>query len=51
MQLGELKGYQRNIKKEVNDLIWKFTWDNRPIQIERNVMLFLKNDWKKGDFY
>jgi hypothetical protein len=27
-------------KKEVNDLIWKFIWDNKPNQIERNVCCY-----------
>ena len=25
------------LKKGVNDLIWKFIWDNKPNQIERSV--------------
>jgi hypothetical protein len=43
MQLGEMKGYKRNIKKEVNDLIWKFIWENKPNQIERNVCWLYNN--------
>ena len=27
-------------KKEVNDLIWKVIWDNKPNQIERNVCCY-----------
>jgi hypothetical protein len=34
-----MKGHQRNTK-EVNDLIWKFIWDNKPNQIERNVCCY-----------
>jgi hypothetical protein len=30
-------GGTREIKKEVNDLTWKFICDNNPNQIERNV--------------
>jgi hypothetical protein len=43
MQLGEIKGYKKNIKKEVNDLIWKFIWDNKPNKIERNVWCLYNN--------
>jgi hypothetical protein len=27
----EMKGIPEKYKKEVNDLIWKFLWDNKPI--------------------
>jgi hypothetical protein len=30
----------RKYKKEVNDLIWKVIWDNKPNQIERNVCCY-----------
>jgi hypothetical protein len=33
----EMRGIPEKYKKEVNDLIWKFLWDNKPNQIERNV--------------
>jgi hypothetical protein len=32
-----MRGIPEKYKKEVNDLIWKFLWDNKPNQIERNV--------------
>ena len=35
-------------KKEVNDLIWKFIWDNNPNQIERNVCCLYINE-RGGD--
>jgi hypothetical protein len=31
-------------KKEVNALIWKFIWDNKPSQIERSVCCFDNNE-------
>jgi hypothetical protein len=31
-------------KKEVNDLIWKFIWDNNTNQIERNVCCLYINE-------
>jgi hypothetical protein len=31
-----MRGIPEKYKKEVNDLIWKFIWDNKPKQIERN---------------
>jgi hypothetical protein len=37
MQLGEMKGYKRNIKKEVNDLILKFIWD-KPSKKKRMLL-------------
>jgi hypothetical protein len=33
----EMMGIPEKYKKEVNDLIWKFLWDNKPNQIERKV--------------
>jgi hypothetical protein len=27
----EMRGIPEKYKKEVNDLIWKFLWDNKPI--------------------
>jgi hypothetical protein len=36
----EMRGIPEKYKKEVNDLIWKFLWDNKPNQIERNVCCF-----------
>jgi hypothetical protein len=36
----EMRGIPEKYKKEVNDLIWKFVWDNKPNQIERNVCYF-----------
>ena len=34
------EGEPEKYKKEVNDLIWKFIWDNKPNQIERNVCCY-----------
>ena len=31
-------------KKEINDLIWKFIWDNKPNQVERNVCCLHDNE-------
>jgi hypothetical protein len=36
------------LKKVVNDLIWKFIWDNKPIQIERNVCCLNINEGGMG---
>jgi hypothetical protein len=33
----EMRGVPAKYKKEANDLIWKFIWDNTPSKIERNV--------------
>ena len=33
----EMRGIPEKYKKEVNDLIWKFLWDIKPNQIERNI--------------
>ena len=33
----EMRWIPEKYKKEVNYLIWKFLWDNKPNQIERNV--------------
>ena len=33
----EMRGIPVKHKKEANDLIWKFIWDNKPNKIERNV--------------
>ena len=35
----EMRGYQTNIKKEANDLIWKYIWDSKPNQIEKKRIL------------
>ena len=34
------EGASEKYKKEVNDLIWKVIWDNKPNQIERNVCCY-----------
>jgi hypothetical protein len=34
------EGASEEYKKEVNDLIWKVIWDNKPNQIERNVCCY-----------
>jgi hypothetical protein len=50
----EMRGIPEKYKKEVNDLIWKFLWDNKPNQIERNVCClyyFSKMIEKKVVFY
>jgi hypothetical protein len=39
-----MRWYPRNIKKEVNDLIWKFIWDNKPNQEERSVCCLNDNE-------
>jgi hypothetical protein len=39
-----MRWYPRNTKKEVNDLIWKFIWDNKPNQVERNVCCLNDNE-------
>jgi hypothetical protein len=33
----EMRGIPEKYKKEVNDLIWKFIWDNKPNHIDRSV--------------
>ena len=33
----EMRGIPEKYKKQVNDLIWKFIWDNKPNHIERSV--------------
>jgi hypothetical protein len=35
---NEMRGIPEKYKKEVNNLTWKFLWDNKPNQIERNVV-------------
>jgi hypothetical protein len=44
----EMRGIPEKYKKEVNDLIWKFVWDNKPSQIERNVCCLNINDGGMG---
>jgi hypothetical protein len=44
----EMRGIQEKYKKEVNDLIWKFLWDNKPNQIERNVCCLNINEGGMG---
>jgi hypothetical protein len=39
----EMREIPEKYKKELNDLIWKFLWDNKPNQIERNVKNVLKS--------
>ena len=42
-------GGTREIKKEVNDLTWKFICDNNPNQIERNVCCLNINEGGGGN--
>ena len=44
----EMRGIPEKYKKEVNDLIWKFLWDNNPNQIERNVCCLNINEGGMG---
>jgi hypothetical protein len=44
----EMMGVPEKYKKEVNDLIWKFLWNNKPNQIERNVYCLNINDGGMG---
>ena len=44
----EMRGIAEKYKKEVNDLIWKFLWDNKPNQIERNVFCLIINEGGGG---
>ena len=44
----EMRGIPEKYKKEVNDLIWKFLWDNKPNQIERNVCCLNINEGGGG---
>jgi hypothetical protein len=44
----EMRGIPEKYKKEVNDLIWKFLWDNKPNQIERNVCCLNINEGGMG---
>jgi hypothetical protein len=37
----EMRGIPEKYKKEVNDLIWKFLWDNKPNQSQKR----LKKKW------
>jgi hypothetical protein len=45
----EMRGIPEKYKKEVNDLIWKFLWENKPNQIERNVCLLNINEGGDGN--
>ena len=43
MEFGnEMRGIPEKYEKKVNDLIWKFLWDNKPSQIERKKRMLLK---------
>ena len=44
----EMRGIPEKYKKEVNDLIWKFIWDNKPNQIERNLCCLNINEGGMG---
>jgi hypothetical protein len=44
----EMRGIQEKNKKEVNYLIWKFLWDNKPNQIERTVCCLNINEGGMG---
>ena len=44
----EMRGIPEKYEKEVNDLIWKFLWDNKPNQIERNVCCLNINEGGMG---
>ena len=44
----EMRGIPEKYTKEVNDLIWKFLWDNKPNQIERNVCCLNINEGRMG---
>ena len=44
----EMRGIPEKYKKEVNDLIRKFLWDNKPNQIERNVCCLNINERGMG---
>ena len=44
----EMRGIPEKYKKEVNDLIWKFLWDNNANQIERNVCCLYINEGGMG---
>jgi hypothetical protein len=46
----EIRGIPEKYKKEVNDLIWKFLWDNKPNQIERNICCLNSNEGGMGYF-
>ena len=35
----EMRGIPEKYKKEVNDLIWKFLWDNKPKPNRKKRML------------
>jgi hypothetical protein len=43
-----MRGIPEKYKTEVNDLIWKFLWDNKPNQIERNVCCLNINEGGMG---
>ena len=45
----EMRGVPPKYKKEANDLIWKFIWDNTPSKIDRNVCCLNINERGMGD--
>ena len=49
MEFGnEMRGIPEKYEKKVNDLIWKFLWDNKPNQIERNICCLNINEGGMG---